>query len=101
MKVIRLATGFFYQTSNAWIAFLTQKSLKRMELRAGEAAVEEEEEVAAAKASLPLLQLFSLLWICGRQVILVLSNRLPLSVAESEFRCTAVFSVGTADSKRR
>jgi hypothetical protein len=56
LKVIRLVTGF-YQISNAWIAFLTQKSLKRMALRAGEAAV--------AKAHLPLLLLFSLLWICG------------------------------------
>ena len=36
-----------------------------MALRAGEAAVEEEEEAAVAKAHLPLLLLFSLLWICG------------------------------------
>jgi hypothetical protein len=69
--------------------------LETLALRAGEAAVEEEVVAVAT------LQLFSLFWICGTQVILPLLNRFPLSVAESESRCTAVFSAGTADSERR
>ena len=69
-----------------------------MALKAGKEAAE---VAVAAKVRFPLLQLFSLLWFCEMQVILALQNRRPLELAESEFRCTAVFFVDTADSERR